>query len=621
MKIVCDACQAKYSIADDKIQGKAFKIRCKKCNHIIVVKVEADAAAHAAVSPAAAAERPRAAPASAAEQGVWHIVVDGEQVGPLTEGEVKDRLSQGKINSDTLVWKDGLGDWTALSAVPELAAIYAKLAQQHLAKPAGRPSALVAGGAKAAAAPSRVISPVAHAAPVAHSALSAHAGPAARAAAPLGDADVFAAPSVVSPSAASSLFGASAAAVAAPSPAAPSPSSAFLFGASPAHGPEPVVAKPPGNGAGGAHLTGQRNENSVLFSLSNLEALAMPSHSTGLRAPSGTSTTEGSGLIDIRSMAAMTLGDSGEVRRSADSLPSFSTPQFSPVAPVILPISSSGPPKWVYPVLGMLSVAILVVCYIIVKVVTAPPPGSVQVVVAPPPAPAPVAAPAAAPPPAAGGPAAAAPEAAIPAAAPPAAAAPTASPEAPAEKAEKGRASSGRGEKGRRKGSDQTASSKGSAEAKKGTDVAMAPPPAPAPAADVTKPPPSTTKPPSGRKGGKSIDDLLGEVGSRKGGDEGGAKAPAAAPAKLISLTKSDIVSAMKGVQPRVQACANQFKVPGTAMAQISVASGGRVNSASVTGRFAGTPTGACVEQAAKTAKFPPCQAMDFPWPFTLTPR
>jgi len=55
MKIVCDACQAKYSIADEKIQGKAFKIRCKKCNHIIVVRVGADGAA----SGASAADRPR----------------------------------------------------------------------------------------------------------------------------------------------------------------------------------------------------------------------------------------------------------------------------------------------------------------------------------------------------------------------------------------------------------------------------------------------------------------------------------------------------------------------------------------------------------------------------------
>ena len=88
----------------------------------------------------------------------------------------------------------------------------------------------------------------------------------------------------------------------------------------------------------------------------------------------------------------------------------------------------------------------------------------------------------------------------------------------------------------------------------------------------------------------------------------------------FVSLTQSDIVTAMKAAQPKVQACADQFGVKGTAMAWISVASGGTVDSASVTGNFAGTPAGSCVEQAAQLAKFPACWPMRFPWPFTLSP-
>ncbi len=38
MKIICDNCATKYSIADEKVRGKVFKIRCKKCSHIIVVR-------------------------------------------------------------------------------------------------------------------------------------------------------------------------------------------------------------------------------------------------------------------------------------------------------------------------------------------------------------------------------------------------------------------------------------------------------------------------------------------------------------------------------------------------------------------------------------------------------
>ena len=106
MKIVCEACQAKYSIADEKVRGKVFKIRCKKCSHVIVVRggsAEAASAAPAASSP----RRPRRRPTLALDAG-WHIVVDGEQVGPLSEGDIRARLARGEIDPDTYIWKEGL---------------------------------------------------------------------------------------------------------------------------------------------------------------------------------------------------------------------------------------------------------------------------------------------------------------------------------------------------------------------------------------------------------------------------------------------------------------------------------------------------------------------------------
>jgi len=593
MKIVCDACQAKYSIADDKIQGKAFKIRCKKCNHIIVVRVGADGASAAPGATASSAEKLRttgshtaaqaasraavAAPAPAVEQGVWHVVVDGEQVGPLTEAELKDRLRQGKINSDTLVWKEGFGDWTQFSAVPELTPLLARITHHPAAtKPAAREPARASGSMRAVAA------------------------------APVVEADPFAAPTVISPAGTADLFASAMGGASASAVAAPAPSSPFLFGGgSPTQPAEPAVSRSSGgNGAGSTHLTGQRNENSVLFSLSNLEALAVPAQSGGIRSPSASTNTEGSGLIDIRSMAAMTLSDGspGDFRRSSDALPTFSTPQFSPVAPVLLPMSTSGPPKWAFPVLGLLGVGILSLGFIIFKVVTAPPPGLAPVPVAP----APVAlAPVATQPGVAAPTAAQAAEAAKPAVAE---VKPAAAEEKPADKSKTG---SGKGDKARRKSGDQASAGKGGADSKKGADSTAAASSSGGEGLPAAKP--------AGKKGAKSLDDLLGEVGSKKsGGDDG---APKAAAVKLISLGQSDIVGAMKGVQPKVQACANQFKAPGTAMANISVATGGRVSSATVTGKFAGTPSGSCVESAAKSAKFPPCQAMTFPWPFTLSPR
>jgi predicted Zn finger-like uncharacterized protein len=37
VKISCPACSAKYSIADDKVQERLAKIRCRKCGATIVI--------------------------------------------------------------------------------------------------------------------------------------------------------------------------------------------------------------------------------------------------------------------------------------------------------------------------------------------------------------------------------------------------------------------------------------------------------------------------------------------------------------------------------------------------------------------------------------------------------
>jgi serine/threonine protein kinase len=90
------------------------------------------------------------------------------------------------------------------------------------------------------------------------------------------------------------------------------------------------------------------------------------------------------------------------------------------------------------------------------------------------------------------------------------------------------------------------------------------------------------------------------------------------APPRYRALDKSDIVRAMMSVQGLVKVCFQQYKVPGTAMATLKVARGGQVVDASVGGRFAGTATGACVEQAVKTATFPPVEAQTFQYPLLL---
>jgi hypothetical protein len=54
------------------------------------------------------------------------------------------------------------------------------------------------------------------------------------------------------------------------------------------------------------------------------------------------------------------------------------------------------------------------------------------------------------------------------------------------------------------------------------------------------------------------------------------------------------------------------------AMVNVVILKSGKVGSATVTGKFAGTPTGSCVEKAVKGAAFPPSDGLTTPYPFNL---
>ncbi|MBZ0116066.1 MAG: zinc-ribbon domain-containing protein, partial [Sandaracinaceae bacterium] len=102
MKITCESCGAKYSIADAKIAGRSVKIRCKKCGASMLVR---------ASTPAAVNED---------SQVEWHVHSDGAPIGPLTAEALRAGVSQGAIARDALVWREGMDDWAALERVAEL---------------------------------------------------------------------------------------------------------------------------------------------------------------------------------------------------------------------------------------------------------------------------------------------------------------------------------------------------------------------------------------------------------------------------------------------------------------------------------------------------------------------
>lgn len=50
----------------------------------------------------------------------WFYAVGSEQRGPVPAGQLRQMLTSGQLQPDTLVWRDGLSDWAAASTVAEL---------------------------------------------------------------------------------------------------------------------------------------------------------------------------------------------------------------------------------------------------------------------------------------------------------------------------------------------------------------------------------------------------------------------------------------------------------------------------------------------------------------------
>lgn len=270
MKISCPSCQAKYSIADEKVQDRLAKIRCRKCSTTIVIdgKVSpasvyaADAGGDASPDTGASADAEQAASsagaqvaASSAAGGAEYTVDYGDNdQRTMALDQVVAAYNAGEITAETYVWAEGFADWTPLSQVGEI---------------------VEALHAAAGSAP-----PEAEEAPAPGPAETPWQQPAA-AAATTGGADLFGSYDRAGSEDDADL--ATSAASPAPAPRVPT--------------------------AGAA--TGARNESSVLFSLSALTSAASNSKPS-VSQPSSPGVTEDSGLIDLKALtaAASSVGDS-----------------------------------------------------------------------------------------------------------------------------------------------------------------------------------------------------------------------------------------------------------------------------------------------------------------------
>jgi predicted Zn finger-like uncharacterized protein len=303
VKISCQSCQAKYTIADEKVLGKIVKIRCKKCGATIVIngnEPDASTQAHDQVQPGAAAG---GVFDYSAQQGgePWTVnVSDGDQRS-MTSAELVGAFHAGTVNDETYCWRDGMADWLPVREIPEL--------QQAVA-----------------------------------------AGPPQGANADVGGYDPHQHPPATDDQATqagfSSLFGGG-------GQQQPQNGGAALFGgggqAAPAAAAATTAARRAGGrGGGGADLfggiaqaggeqdvmtsasanqqapiddkpTGSRNENSVLFSLAALTSSAPEKKDASPMGGGG----EGSGLIDIRALSA-TMEQKKDGNRKVDDIMNLS---------------------------------------------------------------------------------------------------------------------------------------------------------------------------------------------------------------------------------------------------------------------------------------------------------
>jgi len=129
VKISCPTCSAKYSIADEKVQNRLAKIRCRKCSTSIVIDGNVSPAS---VYAADAGGSPEAESAPAAPAAASIAMVPPGQVYTVDLGESDQRqmslaqlveaYNNASVTPDTYVWADGFADWTPLGQVEEIVA-------------------------------------------------------------------------------------------------------------------------------------------------------------------------------------------------------------------------------------------------------------------------------------------------------------------------------------------------------------------------------------------------------------------------------------------------------------------------------------------------------------------
>lgn len=133
MKTRCDCCKARYEIPDDRVLGKVLRVRCKRCQSVMVVVGPTEAFADGDARPPtltgvaalSASSQPAAAsgPVTTFRHGqapqrtredlapIWWVGIAGKPHGPYTKDEMLTLIDRGDVHARSRVWRAPFPSW------------------------------------------------------------------------------------------------------------------------------------------------------------------------------------------------------------------------------------------------------------------------------------------------------------------------------------------------------------------------------------------------------------------------------------------------------------------------------------------------------------------------------
>jgi predicted Zn finger-like uncharacterized protein len=147
MKFKCDKCGTRYTIADEKVRKKVLKIRCKICEHVMIVR-DAEAVGAPEETPAPAIKKPFVEAATRVADSLapladleWYAAPGGDQVGPMPFERLEAMIRSGHLTREDFVWNDAFDDWRPAGDVAGLRGLFEARERPLPPLPAARPKA------------------------------------------------------------------------------------------------------------------------------------------------------------------------------------------------------------------------------------------------------------------------------------------------------------------------------------------------------------------------------------------------------------------------------------------------------------------------------------------------